>query len=114
MSTGNYIIEAERSAGTQYEKILRPYLEKYIKDYDITIMDFACGEGRIVNQIRDKYKNIVCCDLPKGPLEVCRDRFKGLSNILYVPSTEKGIELGRINAMPCTHGMPWCILIIIC
>ncbi|MCI8378523.1 MAG: class I SAM-dependent methyltransferase [Lachnospiraceae bacterium] len=88
-----YYQEAERSAGTQYENILKPYLDKYIKDRDITIMDFACGEGRIVNQIRDKYKCIVCCDLPKGPLETCRERFKELSNILYVPSTEKGIEL---------------------
>lgn len=87
-----YYQEAEKSACTQYENILKPYFEKYIKDNEIIIMDFACGEGRIVNQIKDKYQQIICCDLPDGPLEACKKRFKNFSHISYVPSTEKGIE----------------------
>ena len=87
-----YYQEAERSAKTQYEMFLKPYFEKYIKDFNLTVMDFACGEGRIVNQIRDRYQRIICCDLPKEPLEVCKERFKDSLNIQYAPSTEKGIE----------------------
>lgn len=88
-----YYKEAEEDARLQYETYLRPLFDKYITSSNICLMDFGCGEGRIVEQIKDMIQQIICCDLPNGPIEVCRKRFKEDSNITYAYSTKDGIQL---------------------
>lgn len=89
---GIYYKNAEGAAKDQYNCFLKELFEQY-SDQSFRVMDFGCGEGRIVNLILSLYNRIICCDIPDGPLEVCKKRFADCSNVEYVYSTNEGIQL---------------------
>lgn len=91
-SWGTYYKNAEGAAREQYSTFMKELFEKYSAK-NFSVMDFGCGEGRIVNLILSSYNRIICCDIPDGPLEVCKKRFATCKNVEYVCSTEEGIQM---------------------
>lgn len=89
-----YYNHAEKSAEHQFQTIIVPVLNKYsLMDSDMSVMDFACGWGRIAEFIKDQYAKLVLCDISKDALNYCRERFVNYENIEYAKSEVNGLPL---------------------
>lgn len=93
----DYYKSAELSADTQFNKYLFPLFEKYGKlDRESSIvLDFACGHGRIANEVKNLCKKIVCCDISEDAINFCKQRFKDFSNVDYSVNEFDGICLNN-------------------
>ncbi|OOM79966.1 class I SAM-dependent methyltransferase [Clostridium sp. BL-8] len=90
----NYYIYSEKSALSEFEKIIEPVLEKYsLINKEMKVMDFACGRGRIANFLKDNYKKLILCDISKDALDYCKMRFDCNSNIEYIQSLPQEISI---------------------
>ena len=77
-SWDSYYDEAEATAHNVYERHFVPVLDKYPISFRHTL-DFACGRGRIAEQVYLHNKNgiekIICCDSNQLAIDYCRTRF---------------------------------------
>lgn len=90
----NYYIEAENDAVNQYKEHIEPLLTKYKLFNDkISAMDFACGRGRIANILKDKYKELLLCDVSTEALDFCKKRFEDSSKIQYIQSESEQLKI---------------------
>lgn len=90
-----YYPEAELWSDMQFNKYIFPLLEKY-NDLDIkssTVLDFACGHGRIADKVKKLYKRVICSDISKDAINFCKERFKNDDNVNYLVNESNKIDL---------------------
>lgn len=89
-----YYIRAEESAQRQYDVHLKEYFNKYAPaGQNLTVMDFACGWGRITNVIKNNYSKIILCDISEKAILHCKERFGDDPKFEYVVNTIDNIPV---------------------
>lgn len=73
---GAYYKSAELAAQVQYQKFIKPILESLERELDYSnVLDFACGEGRIAELMKERCQNLQLVDASDKAVEFCRERF---------------------------------------
>lgn len=73
---GAYYKSAELAAQDQYNKFIKPILEKLEGELDYSnVLDFACGEGRIAELMQERCQHLQLVDASTKAVDVCRERF---------------------------------------
>ncbi|HHQ4516321.1 class I SAM-dependent methyltransferase [Aeromonas veronii] len=73
---GAYYKSAELAAQDQYNKFIKPILEKLEGELDYSnVLDFACGEGRIAELMQKRCQHLKLIDASTKAVDVCRERF---------------------------------------
>lgn len=72
----NYYQHAEQGALPQYQRFIEPVLKRLKSDicFD-SVLDFACGEGRIAELFKPQAKQLYLVDAGKDAIEHCKQRF---------------------------------------
>ena len=97
----NYYQAAESNAKKDFERYLLPMLKEHNLGPFASVLDFACGQGRIASFMIEWTKQLTCCDVNPGAIEVCRERFsstKRASDFHFV--TNGASDLGELNPLP--------------
>jgi len=90
----SYYNYAEKEAKHQFQTIIGPIMKRYsLVDSYMSVMDFACGWGRIAEFLKDQYAKLVLCDISEEALNYCRERFVNCENIEYIKSETSGLSL---------------------
>lgn len=96
----SYYIEAEKRADIQFEEIINPILLRYkdIIDYS-SVMDFACGEGRIAKFFSPLSGKLYMVDSSHTAIDVCKEKFATSSHVMPLCNTSGPIpvEANAIN-----------------
>lgn len=73
---GAYYKSAELVAQAQYQNFIKPILESLERELDYSnVLDFACGEGRIAELIKERCQHLQLVDSSEKAVEFCRERF---------------------------------------
>ena len=72
-----YYDQAENAAAGQFERYLRPVLERHPGLDLANTLDFACGRGRIAAFFAGIAGRLTCCDVNAEAVERCRERLAG-------------------------------------
>ena len=71
----DYYKEAEGKAWAQFNKYLKPMLDARPEISFDSVLDFACGFGRMANILKYRAETITCCDINSLAIEHCKERF---------------------------------------
>jgi ubiquinone/menaquinone biosynthesis C-methylase UbiE len=76
----SYYAAAEADVAWQWS-IIQRYLAESPRPDLSTVLDFACGRGRIAERFADISEKLICVDTSLDAIEWCRRRFAKTSNV---------------------------------
>ena len=87
--------KAETYVEKTYENTLKRNIEKYdmLKNGQRTWLDFGCGQGRMVQFLKESVGEFYCCDISVEAIKECKRRFLGIKNVHPFVNRIDGIQL---------------------
>ena len=90
----NYYNDAENASKVQIEKYISPVLDKYKPNISFeSVVDFACGKGRIAEYFVGFSNALYCVDINAESIKYCENRFKNEQNVTCIVSSEYGFDI---------------------
>lgn len=90
----SYYHAVEGGAQSQYRDYIEPLLEEYTDEISFdSVLDFACGEGRMAELFKGKAKKLYLIDAGSQAIESCRKRFENNRNIQAICNNSGAIPL---------------------
>jgi len=71
----DYYNMAENDAPEAFVKCIKPVLQRYPTISLVSVLDFACGFGRIANMVKNDAAHITLCDINALAIDFCKERF---------------------------------------
>ncbi len=87
-----YYDSAEADVTWQW-RIIEPYLTGPPEPDLSTVLDFACGRGRIAERFAGRSRKLICTDMAPEAIEACRRRFAGHPNVECVVNGDGSIPV---------------------
>jgi len=84
----------ERFLWSREQEIILRILEKYFRDRDIHLLDFACGTGRITGFLEDRVATSTGVDVSGSMLAIARQKLKR-TEIIEADITTENVLQGR-------------------
>jgi len=90
----NYYNAVESGAHSQYRDYIEPLLIQYKDEISFdSVLDFACGEGRMAELFKGKAKELYLIDAGNEAIDNCRKRFEKNLNVHAICNNSGAIPL---------------------